>query len=341
MTPYHYADASIGSRIGHQHPSTALVIFNPAAGAADPDLCSDVVAVCRAAGSRAIVFRTSRRGDAVTVVEDAVRDVDRSGVHIVIAVGGDGTVREVAEGFARGLGRWPAAGNGSSRDRVALLVVPAGTGNSVYRALWGDAPWPDVLRRVCTGGTRIRSLDLARLVEFDRAVLLGASAGLTARITELAQELPQLAGRERYWTAAAQALSDLQPFPAEVAVDQVVIHHGPANLVAVGGGRYRAGVFQLLPRSVLDDARLDVCTVGTLASSDVPNFAALIPEGKHVGRPEVSYAQGARVTITRTDGEPMLFEHDGDMLETVAAQITLDVVAGAVPAFAPDVPLAG
>lgn len=86
---------------------------------------------------------------------------------MVVAVGGDGTVLEVVEGLLNG-GRAP--------DGVALLVVPAGTGNSDYRSHWGERPWREALEQALGGGVVPRRLDLARVRESGDLIVLGAGA---------------------------------------------------------------------------------------------------------------------------------------------------------------------
>ncbi len=269
----------------------------------------------------------------------------------MIAVGGDGTVRTVAEGLARGIGRLPSETGGavaavhdeegSPQGDPPLLVVPGGTGNSVYRSLWEDHPWLDVLDDALAGRARVRDLDLLRIAETGSIVLLGASAGLIAEAVHISATLTGVAGRERYQVAAITALEHHTPFPARVTVDGVVLHDGATTLIAIGGARHRSGTFQLLPRSVLDDGLIDVCAIGGVDPGAFVELAGVIVAGEHVGRPEVAYAQGHSVTIERTDGTPLCFEHDGDLWQRSDRSLTLEIVAAAVPAFASLVPTAG
>jgi diacylglycerol kinase (ATP) len=49
----------------------------------------------------------------------------------------------------------------------------------------------------------------------------------------------------------------------------------------------------------------------------------------------VVYARGRRITVERTDGMPLVFEQDGDLLEDESTRYTLAVVPGALPVSAP------
>lgn len=113
------------------------------------------------------------------------------------------------------------------------------------------------------------------------------------------------------------------------------------SLVAVGGARHRSGTFQLLPRSVLDDGLLDVCVVAGVDATGFVELAGAVMEGSHLSDPRVSYAQGSTVVVERTDGQPLIFESDGDVWDSPELSVTVTVSAVPVPMFAPGAPVAG
>ncbi|MEU7905459.1 diacylglycerol kinase family protein [Actinoplanes sp. NPDC049118] len=318
-----------------------LVVANPVAGAVTTDLIGEVAERCGKAYEVVGTELTRRAGGARELVADAFTRPDPP--RLVVAVGGDGTAREAAEGMARALGRWPhGAGPGPASDAPALLILPAGTGNSSARAIWGDRTWEDVVTRALTGPARVRHLDLMRLVEADRAVMLGASAGFIAAVTEAALAHTDIPGRDRYLQAMAATFASYRPYAGGVLVDGEPLHEGATTLVTVGGARHRVGTFEVLPRSVLDDGELDVCAVrGWSSDEERAELATHIMAGTHLGHPGVYYGRGRRIELTRTDGEPLCFEHDGEMWTGAAGSLTLEVVPGAVPVLAPVEAVAG
>ncbi|MCC7077442.1 MAG: NAD(+)/NADH kinase [Acidimicrobiia bacterium] len=219
----------------------------------------------------------------------------REGADLVVVVGGDGSVRSVAAGLA---------GTG-----VPLFVVPAGTGNSVYREVWEDAPWEETLAAV-RDDRELWAIDLGRAGPARLPFLLGASAGMVRWAVDIAATMTDTSGRDLYATAGLEAAQRGEAFTAEVAVDGETLTSGPLMLAAVGGARHRAGSFCLLPQSRLDDGLLDVCT---LTAVDFERLVALMAkslDGTHLGEPEVSYAQGRVVELRSTD--PLPLEVDGD-----------------------------
>jgi len=338
-----------------------LVVVNADARGGAGALLDEVVERCRDLGYEPEVLSPRGADRAAHDIAEAI--TTRGHWRAVIAVGGDGTARTVAEGLACGLGRLPA-GSGATETacaaatrRVALspersghvgpseapplFVVPGGTGNSVYRALWEDRPWPEVMQAALSGNAKVRNLDLLCISETGSFSLLGASAGLVAEAVHVSETLAGVSGRDLYQAAAITALEQHEPFPAIVSVDGVVLHQGATTLVAIGGARHRSGTFQLLPLSVLDDGLLDVCVIRGVDAGAFVDLAGVVAAGEHIGRPEVSYAQGRSVTIGRTDSAPLRFEHDGDLWQRDDSTLTIQVVAAAVPVFAPVVPVAG
>jgi len=332
----------------------ALVVVNPAAGGSPLELADQVAGQLMEAGFETRFLITAHGGELVEAVCEALGN-DRGGgreLALVLAVGGDGTVREVAEGMARGTGSWPGGrgvGQRHRRGSPGLFVVPGGTGNSFYRALFADAPVEEALGMVLGpdhSGARLRRLDLGRLVEFDRAVVLGASAGFLASVLDVARGTPEVPGRRRYEEAALELVGhpDDLGTDARVLVDGKLLASGRLLLVALGGARHRGGSFELLPGSVLDDGLFDVCAIEMPSPARLGALVVAVTGGRSLGEPEVTSARGRHVVIEAVGDEATPVEYDGDLIAgglPPAQSVTFDVVAGALPVWAGDPPPAG
>lgn len=310
----------------HVRRMPALIIANPKAGTNSPRLVSALADRCAEFLPGVEVHWTAGPGDAAAVARAAAARTDARGrPGLVFAVGGDGTVREVVAGLV-------GAGSAYPAGRPVLMVIPAGTGNSNYLAQWGDLPWREAVDALAgTGGgiePEIRMLDLCRLVETDALVLLGACSGLIAHALVFARDIV-LTGRPRYRAALARAAAAYRPYLGRVEVDGTVVHEGPTVLANVGGGRYRGGQYRVLPHSFLDDGLLDVCVIG--AETDPDDVPELTRDGGHLDRPGVVYARGRRISVSDVGGEPMWFEHDGELLPREHSTVTLEIMPGVLP----------
>ncbi|MBB1242940.1 diacylglycerol kinase [Streptomyces durbertensis] len=313
-------------------PSRAIVVANPASGSHSPRLLREVAELCGSALAHVETYLTTAPGDATRAVRHAVRERPGPRPDLVVAVGGDGTVREVVQGLAGA-----ADGPGVHRETspAALAIVPGGTGNSGYRMIWGDRPWDEALKAVVTdpgGSATIRRLDLALLAETGNLVFLGACSGVIADALPTARTIP-LHGRARYARAFAQTAEDYPPYPGRVTVDGEVVHEGPTVLANVGGGRYRGGQYEVLPHSELDDGLLDVCAIGGgIPAVDVPE---LTRTASHLAHPATAYGRGRTIVVERLDGARLPLEHDGEYQETIGARATFTVQPHALPTWAP------
>lgn len=329
----------------------ALVVVNGAARGGATALAAEVEAHLGTQGWGSELVAPSDRD--ATAAELATRSGSGPWA-VVVAVGGDGTVGAVAEALAE----WTTTRGEADGAAPPLLIIPGGTGNSLYRALWADRPWSEVTSEVVAGSSRVRQLDLLAVTPAHRAAdpdrlstagppgrgvraLLGVSAGLVAEAVAASATMEGPGGRDRYVAAALAALEHHVPFPARVRVDGEVVAEGPTSLVAVGGARHRSGSFQLLPRSVLDDGLADVCVIAGVDAAAFMDLAADVMTGDHLGQPGVSYARGRSLSVERTDGGPLVCEVDGDLWPEGADGLRVDVLPGAVAVCAPRRAVAG
>jgi diacylglycerol kinase (ATP) len=217
------------------------------------------------------------------------------------------------------------------------MALPAGSGNSSSRNLWGDLSWEQVLDLFDRPGEcTVRRVDLLHLVEPDAIVLLGASTGFLAEVLIGVRQVdPALKGIDRYYAAAVDVIQAMPAHPTRVTVDGLVLYDGPTSSVTVGGGRFRARSFEFLPESLMSDGLLDVSTIAALDAEAVAELVPLMPTGQHLSRPEVRYSRGRRVVIERTDGEGLVAEFDGDVWDAAGPRLTIEIVPNALRVLAP------
>ena len=186
--------------------------------------------------------------------QGVTRDAISAGATVVVAAGGDGTVRAVAESV-RG-------------TDAALALLPSGTGNLLARnvALALD----DTAQSFATAFTGAdRAIDIAD-IEIRRedksvdkhAFLVMAGAGLDARImSNTDSELKKKVG----WLAYAQALGVVLRDKTQLRLDYRIDAHrnrsARAQAIIVGNcGSLPANIL-LLPDALVDDGKLDVAVL--------------------------------------------------------------------------------
>ena len=184
-----------------------------------------------------------------TSAEDPGRAMTRAAVAaeaaLVVAAGGDGTVRIVADGLA---------GSG-----IPMGVIPAGTGNLLARKL--DLPLEEAAAIEVAFARYTRTIDLIRLSVDDHppehfAVIAGI--GVDAMIMdETDPTLKDKVGSAAYFVAAAKALRRL-PVRLTVRVDDHRPVRRRAMICAIANVGELRGNLVLVPGAAPDDGLLDL-----------------------------------------------------------------------------------
>ena len=221
-----------------------------------------------------------------TTVEDAGQGVTRQaladGCELVVAVGGDGTLRDVAAALAG--------------TDVPLGIVPQGTGNLLARNLG------IVLGNVRTALARAidgddAPLDIGRIELHDRGeefiFLVMAGFGIDAQmLAETDEAAKERAGWLAYVGALGRAMAATDVVEATVVFDADPPATEPAHTVLIGNCGTVQGGLRILPDAKPDDGLLDVVVVGGEGPEGLQWLDAL---------KSVVWDNGIRRAVTRDD----------------------------------------
>ncbi|HET7228476.1 MAG TPA: diacylglycerol kinase family protein [Longimicrobium sp.] len=286
-------------------------IVNPTAGrGAARRAWSTVHAVLGEAGAEVEMVETTGRGHAMQLAEAAVR----AGWPAVVALGGDGTVHEVANGLLR-------ASEGLAETAAALGVVPVGSGND-FALLAGLSRDPARAARALLAGER--RVDVGRAGE--RWFTNGVGVGLDARVAVEANRNRRLRGMGIYLWALAKVLRSFRPPVIRVETDEGEVIERPLTLVTVGNGGRHGGGFWICPGAVIDDGLLDVCVCDGLSRLQILNFLPKTIRGTHVGASCVHMRRVRHVRIT--SDTPLPVHADGEILAEDARELDISIFPG-------------
>lgn len=288
-------------------PSAIVVVVNPTKVDLDEvrDTLDAAAAQARLPAPRLV--QTTEDDPGFGQTRDALRD----GAEVICALGGDGTVRAVAQVLA-----------GTS---VPLGLLPGGTGNLLARNVAGGVEsLADAAAVAFTGKDRI--IDVGWLVvdpdEQQRSGIPGpasnvhcftvmAGVGFDAQMMADAPEgVKDRAGWAAYVASGGKHLTDA-PFALDLVVDGQAAPAEQTRTVVVGNCGELTGGMVLLPDAVVDDGRLDVAIVSPETLGQWIGVAARVLTGRDDG-PTLGRASGRDITV-RVD-PPQLCEVDGDVL---------------------------
>ena len=309
-----------------------LFVVNPAAGGGRPArLVQRVSEQVEAAGAEVRLVRTEGPGHARQLARDAAPWAD-----VVVAVGGDGTVNEVATGL---LDVGDVGSDGAAAP--ALSVIPAGTGNDFARAAaFGYAP-----ERLADGLTRPGEwrLDAGRVRWTDEAGRQGTAwfvnalgAGLDAEVAHDARQRKRLGtrwgGLLAYAAGVASALRRLDCPPARLTgraapgSPDLLLHDGPLLMAAIGNGPWVGGGFHLAPGARLTDGHLDACLVQGASRRRALVLLPAAMRGRHIDAPEVTLRPV--VQLQAAFERPVRVHVDGEVLPAPIARLEIRLEPG-------------
>lgn len=237
-------------------------------------------------------------------------------VRAAVVIGGDGTLRAVAERlFLRG----DAGG-----AEVPLLIIPLGTANLMYRHLglaWNDDHLDREVSQTIAAG-RIARIDTARAN--GRLFLLMAGIGFDAHVVhELDKIRKGPISYASYALPAAMAISGYRYPPLTIHVDSRTVF-GPAPAVAFVGNVSEYGTgFPILPHARPDDGLLDVCILPCSSRLDVFRLFMMAASGDHLHAEGVVYTKGRHITLHSSAADPVPIQLDGDSAGHTPLEIDL------------------
>jgi YegS/Rv2252/BmrU family lipid kinase len=234
---------------------------------------------------------------------------------LLVAVGGDGTVNEVANGIL------------SVKDspRSSIGIVSTGTGSDFIRSIG----IPRDYASACCSLSRSQRLAIdVGVVEYSqdgqrlrRFFVNTAGVGFDARVAEISQHLPKrLGGTVPYIIGLLWALAGYHN-------KSVVLTSGNRMetkrilSVVVANGRYFGGGMLVAPQAEVNDQLLDVLTVGDMSKLELLRAFPTIYEGTHISHPKVNLQRTSAVEIKSS--EEFLVHADGEFLGRGPASFSL------------------
>ena len=234
---------------------------------------------------------------------ELARSAYENGERTIIAVGGDGTINEVASALL-------------GTDAV-MGILPFGTGNDFARAV-GIPKEPSAALEVLLS-RRIAPVDTGDVnghffinvagFGFDVDVLLNTQRYKT-----------RFKGMLPYLLGIVSALAHLKALPIKIHTAERVLETD-ALLIAVGNGAYFGGGMMALPNAVADDGLFDICVVRGMG---LLRFLTLLPrfiKGKHIGIKQVEYFRAREAYVEGPSS--CVINVDGELYSNAPARFTL------------------
>jgi YegS/Rv2252/BmrU family lipid kinase len=252
------------------------------------------------------VTESERKEDLDTIIADA-------GADVIYAVGGDGTVHEVAK---RLIGK-----------KAALGILPTGSGNGFARHI-GLPMDPHQSLKACAR-IRIEEIDTATVngIPFVGTMGIGFDAWVAEQFAS-----STVRGLHTYAAIAFRGFFGYQVQEYEISIDGVA-QRRRALIVAIANSSQYGNNARIAPLASLQDGLLDVVIIDRLSPFAVPSAGARLFSGTLDRAKGVAMSLGRRIVIQRPsagavhlDGEPF----------SMPATLTVDVVPRSLRVLLPD-----
>jgi len=268
---------------------------------------------------------------------DIARDAAKEGRPIVVAVGGDGSIHEVATGLmeAKDLGHKPSR----------LGIIGAGTGGDYRRTLGLENRLDRYCEVIAEGKTR--SMDIGRI---SYATATGErksgffvnilSVGMSGLVDQLVAESTRtLGGTMAYFTSSVRGLVQSRVGRVKCSIrreDTSREETIETRCLAICNGRFFGSGMQVAPMAHPDDGLFDVVDLGAAPRMRFFMVSSRMYTGTHVHSLDVKHYRCDRIELELLNADAadkFLLDVDGEPLGRLP--LTIEMVPGALDVFVP------
>jgi diacylglycerol kinase (ATP) len=274
-----------------------LLAINPTSGRGSGAVIGQQVSNFLA--DRKIHYRLVTGANALQLQENLRREVSVSTG--IIAVGGDGLIHMALQV--------------ATSAKIALVAIPAGTGNDFVRALgWNpDKPLEPLWKALNEDPEEI---DLGNVDgEFFGAI---ASTGFDSIVNERANRMSWPKGPSKYNVAMALELPKFKPLEYVFEIDGKR-YEREAMLIAAGNGNSYGGGMLVCPDADLTDGFLDLMILNPVSKREFVRIFPSVYKGKHVEHPQVEVIRAKEIHIDA----PAICYADGERIGPMPATISV------------------
>lgn len=234
-----------------------------------------------------VVF-TERVGHATELARDAVE----RGVDVVVALGGDGTVNEVACAMVN--------------TGIPMGILPAGSGNGLARCLGISMNYALALRTIIKGHTKQMDVAVVNDVLYTSIAGIGFDAFVAGKFAE-----SSIRGMLSYMKIILKEFKSYRQHTYKLTIDGVSIEKKAFMIIFANGDQFGFNT-RIAPDAKVDDGLLDICIIKKMPVSQLLNVGYHVMRGTLFQTGFAEYFKGQNITIDNVtdplmniDGEPI------------------------------------
>jgi diacylglycerol kinase (ATP) len=261
---------------------------------------------------------TEKPLQAIEICRSAIKD----GIELIVGVGGDGTINEIANGFYED--------KRIINPETVLGVLPSGTGCDFSRSLKIPKGYNNAARVIQEAPSS--RMDVGKVSyknhngqEEDRYFLNITDFGIGGEVIE-----NMTAGREErkassYFKSLVSTFISYKAKKLRIKVDGRELPAEEYMIGAVSNGKIFGKGMKIAPNALLDDGLFDLILIKRMNTGEFLRNVLKLYKGTHISHPKVDQIRGRRIQACSDEelNQRVLIEVDGEQVGTLPATFEL------------------
>jgi diacylglycerol kinase (ATP) len=329
---------------------TAIVVNpNSASGLTGKNWDNLHLMIKRLFGDNSEIAFTEKSGDGTTLTRNFIK----KGYKKIVAIGGDGTINEVANGFfeediqIHGSSEYNNKGNDSFltqavfkpiNSAAVMAVFPCGTRNVLVKSLDLPADFSECCQNFET--YKLQKVDVISVKATNienhsktamRIYLNAAEIGIGAEVIDKAKKVRNVVNNRLISTVTGlvATVPTYDSSLCEISIDdghETILTKMTMGIVA--NGKFLGGGFKAAPEANVLDGLLDVVILKESSSLEMVENFLNIKDGNYTNEGDVFYRQAKKVSIKSKENRDITVTIDGEPIGILPA--TFEVLQNAL-----------
>lgn len=258
--------------------------------------------------------------DAPQQATQIVREVLKDGYDLIIGVGGDGTLNEIANGFFQ-------QNHQLINDDAAIGIIPSGTGSDFIRFMKIPRDFKKSVELI--KNSKNKKIDIGKIHFFPgtpeekcKFFINIADFGLGAEVINKLSTIPSIKRDPFvYYKGLLMTLKNYRPKKVRIIIDDQQEMQGRYVIGAIANGRIFGGGMMIAPDAVPDDGFFDLVLIEDMKRLEIISNTPHLYRGTIKKHPKVRIQKARKIQIS--SDETVYVEYDGELGDTLPARFEI------------------
>ena len=254
------------------------------------------------------------------------RSAIKEGSELIVAIGGDGTVNEIANGFFENLK--------IINPQTILGLIPSGTGCDLSRSLKIPNRLRHAIETIAQAPSALIDIGRATFVNHsgeqeERMFLNVGDFGVGGEVVKRVNDNRLKRKASSYLKCLLSAFFNYRNKKLKIRIDGKDIPLDEYLIGAVANGRIFGKGMKIAPDAKLNDGYFDIILIKGMKTWEFLLNAYKLYAGTHLSLPQITLIRGTRIEAESFENDEVLIELDGEQLGRLPAKF--DILPSRIP----------